>query len=108
MTEDLLKAFFAQHMVVPTTKRSWEHFRMDIADSAALLFTPTYLDTAESITNPLELPVSLLVRDMQPREYDFIVNMDSSGVHPSLQTVYPVWCAMRVAGCIQHQYLHRP
>ena len=54
---------------------------MDIADSAALLFTPTYVDSVESISNPLELPVSLLVRDMQPREYDFIVSIDSSGVH---------------------------
>lgn len=82
MTEDLLSAFFAQNMVVPTTKQAWEQFRMDIADSAALLFTPTYIDSVESIANPLDLPVSLLVRDMQPREYDFIVNIDSSGVHP--------------------------
>lgn len=79
MTEDLLNAFFAQDMVVPTTKAAWEQFREDIADSAALLFTPTYVDSLEGVANPLDLPVSLLVRDMQPREYDYIVNIDGSG-----------------------------
>jgi hypothetical protein len=93
MTEDLLASFFEQNMVVPTTKKAWEQLRMDIADSAALLFTPTYVDSFESIANPLDLPVSLLIRDMQPREYDFMVNIDSHGVHPLMRSWF-AFCAV--------------
>ena len=87
MSEDVLEAFFKQNMVVPTTKYGWELFRRELADAVALLFTPTYLDTVEAVTNPTELSVSYLIRDMQAREYDFSGTLDNSGVHPYPQTV---------------------
>jgi hypothetical protein len=79
MLEDLLDAFFVEQMVVPTSKLAWEELRADIAACASLMFTPTYLDHQIQRMNPLDLPVSLLVRDMQAREYDFFVTLDSSG-----------------------------
>lgn len=78
MQDDLLQAMFEQQMTVPTHRSSWERFRQDMASAYAQLFTPEVLQTLSS--SPLDVPVSLLVKDIAIREYDFSVSVTSQGV----------------------------
>lgn len=77
MRSDLLDAMFRQNMTVPTHRVCWERFRQDLAGACAQLFSPAVLQSASC--SPLDLPVSLLVKDTGMREYDFTVSVDSQG-----------------------------
>lgn len=81
MQEDLLQAMFEQQMTVPTHRTCWERFRQDMASAYAQLFTPEVMQTLSS--SPLDIPVSLLVKDVAVREYDFSVSVSSQGAHCS-------------------------
>lgn len=81
MRSDLLECLFQQQMTVPTHRNSWERFRLDLAGAFAQLFSPAVMQALPSC--PLELPVSLLIKDIAMREYDFSVSVNSQGA-PSL------------------------
>ena len=84
MQTDMLSSMFNERMVVPTHKASWELLRQDMAAAFAQLCTPEVMQSVT--TSPLDMQMSLLVKDISMREYDFALSVNSTGAHP-----FPLW-----------------
>eukprot|EP00892_Ulva_mutabilis_P010617 jgi/Ulvmu1/7928/UM004_0160.1 len=79
MLDEIVDACVSSQMHVPCDLSGWERLRQGIAQAISLSFTASVFQEGGSVQSPLELPVGLLIKDQEPREYDFIATISADG-----------------------------
>jgi len=82
MLDEIVDACVSSQMHIPCDLSGWERLRQSIAQAISHSFTSGF-GTHGNELSPLELPVGLLIKDQEPREYDFAATVTAAGVPPA-------------------------
>lgn len=79
MLDEIVDACVSSQMHVPCDLSGWERLRQSIAQAISLAFTPSIFITPGAVLSPFESRVALLIKDQEPREYDFTAVITAVG-----------------------------
>lgn len=79
MLDEIVDACVSSKMHVPCDLSGWERLRQSIAQAISLAFAPSILETPGIVQSPFDTFVALLIKDQEPREYDFTATITESG-----------------------------
>jgi hypothetical protein len=79
MVDDLVQVMVESGMHVPSNREGWRRMCLYVGSAVAASFSASMFSKSALIQSPLEEPIGLLVRDSDPREYDFVAHITSDG-----------------------------
>lgn len=89
MLDEIVDACVSSKMHVPCDLSGWERLRQSIAQAISLAFAPSMLETPGIVQSPFDTFVALLIKDQEPREYDFTATITESGAHQPSSSLRP-------------------
>jgi hypothetical protein len=102
MLDEYIDAIIVAGMHVACTREAWEGVRRAVGNAMATAFDPAIVYPAgQEVAWPLDQPISLLIRDNEPRGYDFEARVTATGalVLPCMRWQREAYYSPQLEGC---------